>query len=300
MPEAAYVAPRLSRRRWWNPQARVRVSSLAPISALYLLFLLGPLSFFLVISFFRYSAMEMYVPVLTLDNYTRFLFDAYYQGVLLTTLRIGAVTTVICVLLGYGMALYLARYPTRWQGVLMFLIIAPLMSGVIVRTYAWILLLARGGPVNQALVWMGLVGAPVEILHTETAGVIALVHILLPYAVFPIYSAIAMQDRDLDRAAYTLGASRLRGFFEITLPLSRPGVIMGSVLVFTLATGAVVTPSLLGGKSVQTLGMTVYSLVVSTLNWPLAAAFASILVLAQFGLVLLYLGRSRDPAEAAQ
>ena len=294
-PFAQSVTPRL---RLGSRQARVRAATFAPITLLYVLFLVGPLSFFLVISFFKYSPMEMYVPVLTTENYTRFLFDSYYQNVLLTTLRIGAVTTVICLVLGYGLALFLARTRTRWQGVLMFLIIAPLMTGVIVRTYAWILLLAREGVVNQALRSTGFITQPLEILHTETAVIVALVHILLPYAVFPIYSAIAVQDRDLERAAFTLGAGRLRSFLEITLPLSRPGIIMGSVLVFTLATGAVVTPSLLGGKSVQTLGMTVYSLVVSTLNWPLAAAFASILVLAQFGIVLLYMGRSRDPAGA--
>lgn len=279
-------------------QGRLRIVALAPISLLYLLFLLLPLSFFLTISVFRYSPLEMYVPELTLANYTRFLFDGYYQRVLLTTLRIAAITTAICLLLGYPLALFLARYPTRWQGVLMFLVIAPLMSGVIVRTYAWILLLAREGAVNQGLQTIGLIAQPLVLLHTEFAVIVALVHILLPYAVFPIYSAIAVQDRDLERAAFTLGAGRLRSFLEVTLPLSRPGIIMGSVLVFTLTAGAVVTPALLGGKDVQTLGMTVYELVVSTLNWPLAAAFASILVVCQFALVLLYLGGSRDASSA--
>lgn len=284
------------RRR--SGETRLRAVALAPISLLYLLFLLLPLTFFLAISFFRYSPMEMYIPDFTLANYTRFLFDSYYERVLLTTLRIAAITTVICLLLGYPLALFLARYPTRWRGVLMFLVIAPLMSGVIVRTYAWIMLLAREGTVNQALQATGLTGGPLTLLHTEFAVIVALVHILLPYAVFPIYSAIAVQDRDLERAAFTLGASRLRGFFEVTLPLSRPGIAMGSVLVFTLTAGAVVTPALLGGKDVQTLGMTVYELVMSTLNWPLAAAFASILVLCQFALVLLYLGGSRDKSSA--
>jgi putative spermidine/putrescine transport system permease protein len=250
------------------------------------------------ISFFRYSPMEMYVADLTLANYTRFLFDSYYERVLLTTLRIAAITTVVCLLLGYPLALFLARYPSRWRGVLMFLVIAPLMSGVIVRTYAWILLLAREGVVNQALQSAHLTGGPLTLLHTEFAVIVALVHILLPYAVFPIYSSIAVQDRDLERAAFTMGAGRLRSFFEVTLPLSRPGIAMGCVLVFTLTAGAVVTPALLGGKDVQTLGMTVYELVMSTLNWPLAAAFASILIICQFALVLLYLGGSRDKSSA--
>jgi putative spermidine/putrescine transport system permease protein len=277
---------------------RLRAATLTPISLLYLLFLLGPLAFFLAISFFRYSPMEMYTADLSFANYTRFLFVAYDERVLLTTLRIAAITTVVCLILGYPLALFLARYPTRWRGVLMFLVIAPLMSGVIVRTYAWIVLFAREGTINQALKAAHLIGEPLVLLHTELAVIVALVHILLPYAVFPIYSSIAVQDRDLERAAFTMGAGRLRSFFEVTLPLSRPGIAMGSVLVFTLTAGAVVTPSLLGGKDVQTLGMTVYELVMSTLNWPLAAAFASILILCQFALVLLYLGGSRDASSA--
>ena len=129
---------------------------------------------------------------------------------------------------------------------------------------------AREGLINQFLMGIGLAQQPLQILNTEIAVVVALVHILLPYMVFPLFSsAVAVRIRDLRAAASTLGRGPARTFFEVTLPLSRPGILMGSVLVFTLAAGAVVTPTLLGGKNVQMMGQTIYELVVHTLNWPL-------------------------------
>jgi len=125
---------------------------------------------------------------------------------------------------------------------------------------------------------------------------IALVHILLPYMVFPLFSALAGQDPDLERAANTLGAGRARTFLEVTLPLSQPGILMGSALVFTLTAGAVVTPALMGGKDVRMLGQMIYELTMSTLNWPLASAVAFVLVACQLGILLLYFRSGRRAA----
>ena len=260
-----------------------------PIGILYVFFLLLPLGYFLILSVFKYSPLEMFIPGFTLENYNRFLGDGYYRNVLLTTFRIALTTTVCCLLAAYPLAYYLVHYPVRWRGVLLFLVIAPLMSGVIVRTYAWIVILGEYGAVNRGAQWLGLVDQPLGLLNTEFAVIVALVHILLPFMVFPIFSALAGQDPDLRRAAGTLGARPLRTFYEVTLPLSRPGILMGSVLVFTLSAGAVVTPSLMGGKDVQTIGMNIYELVTSTLNWPLASAFAVTLVLCQFMIIFLYI-----------
>jgi putative spermidine/putrescine transport system permease protein len=243
--------------------------------------------------------MELYLPRLTTANYRRFLLDSYYQGILLGTLRIAAVTTALALLLGYPLAYLLARHTSRWRGVLLFLVIAPLMSGVIVRTYGWIVLLGREGTVNTLLGALGLTAGPVQFLQTERAVVIALVHILLPYMVFPLFSSLAGQDLQLGQAAESLGAGRLRAFLEVTLPLSRTGIVIGCVLVFTLTAGAVVTPALLGGKNVQMLGTTIYELVLSTLNWPLAAAISSVLVLCQFAIVALYFRGARDASRHA-
>lgn len=267
----------------------------APITVLYLLFLLAPISFFLLMSVFRYSPMELYEPAVTGENFARLLGEDYYRAIIFRTLKIAGLTAIFSLLLGYPLAYFLARTRSVWRGVLMFLVIAPLMTGVIVRTYGWIVLLGAQGTVNTTLLWLGLVDRPVKILETELAVLIALVHILMPYMVFPLFSSLAGQDPNVEKAAATLGAGRWRTFFEVTLPLSRSGILMGSALVFTLTAGAVVTPALLGGKNVQMLGQTIYDLVLSTLNWPFASAVASILVLCQFSIIFLYFrgGRRR-------
>lgn len=268
---------------------------LAPITLLYLGVLLAPISFFLLMSVFKYSAFDLYIPTVTGANFWRLISDPYYQDILLRTLKIAALTAVISLLLGYPLAYFLARHTSRWRGVLIFLVIAPLMTGVIVRSYGWIVLLGSNGTVNKVLLFLHVTDHPIKILYTQWAVLIGIVHILMPYMVFPIFSALASQDPNLEKAANTLGASHSRAFFEVTLPLSRSGIYMGTALVFTLTAGAVVTPALLGGREVTMLGQTIYQLVLSTLNWPLASAAAMILVLCQFCLILLYFrgGRRR-------
>ncbi|SLN64798.1 ABC transporter permease [Oceanibacterium hippocampi] len=268
---------------------------LGPITILYVLFLLAPISFFLLMSLFKYDAFNMYAPVVTGENFARLLFDGYYQTIILRTLKIAFLTAFFSLVLGYPLAYFLARTKSAWRGVLMFLVIAPLMTGVIVRTYGWIVLLGREGAVNKVLMTLGFLSEPATILGTELAVLLALVHILMPYMVFPLFSSLASQDPDVERAASTLGAGRVRTFIEVTLPMSRSGIIMGAALVFTLTAGSVVTPALLGGKDVQMIGQQIYELVTSTLNWPLASATAFVLVFCQFSIIFLYFrgGRSR-------
>ena len=269
-------------------ERRVGAVLLSPMGALYLVFLLAPISFFLAMSVFKYDAFTLYKPEPTFENFLRLGADPYYRAIVLLTLKIAALTTLFSFILGYPLAYFLARTRSAWRGVLMFLVIAPLMTGVIVRTYGWIVVLGAEGLVNGFLLALGLIAKPLQILNTQTAVVVALVHILMPYMVFPLFSALTAQDPNVERAASTLGAGKARIFFEVTLPLSRSGILMGSVLVFTLSAGAVVTPALLGGKDVQMLGQTIYDLVLHTLNWPLASAVASILVVLQFSIILLY------------
>jgi ABC-type spermidine/putrescine transport system permease subunit I len=228
-----------------------------------------------------------------LANFGRIVLDPYYRGIILLTLKIAALTTVFTLLVGYPVAYVLARGRSALRGVLMFLVVAPLMTGEIVRTYGWIVVLGSEGLVNRFLLTVGIIHDPLKLLNTQFAVVVALVHILLPFMVFPLISALASQDPDLVRAADTLGAGRVRAFVEITLPLSRSGIMIGSLLVFTLSAGAVVTPSLLGGKNVQMLGQTIYDLVLHTLNWPLASACASILLALQLCFVTIQIRANR-------
>jgi putative spermidine/putrescine transport system permease protein len=166
------------------------------------------------------------------------------------------------------------------------------MLGVIVRTYGWIVLLGQNGLVNRTLEALGLLSTRVSLLGTEPTVIVALVHFMMPYMVFPIFSALVGQDPQLVPAASTLGARPLRAFWEVTLPLSRPGLVMGAALVFTLTAGAVVTPALLGGRNVAMIGQTIYELVLTTFNWPLGAAAAALLVACQLGILFLYFGRA--------
>jgi ABC-type spermidine/putrescine transport system permease subunit I len=265
----------------------------APITLLYAAFLILPLGFFLVVGVFKYDAFALYIPRLTGENFQRLVSDPYYRAIIALTMKLAALTTLFSLLVGYPMAYFLSRTQTAWRGVLMFLIVAPLTTGVIVRTYGWIVLFGAEGMINSMLLWTGLVQQPLQILNTQAAVVVALVHILLPYMIFPLFSSLAGQDPGLERAASTLGAGKARIFFEVTLPLSKPGIFMGAVLVFTLSAGAVVTPALLGGKNDQMMGQSIYDLVLHTLNWPLGSALASILVLLQFAIVFLYFRSDR-------
>lgn len=266
---------------------------LAPIAALYLCFLVAPVSYFLAVSLFKYSPQQLYIPTITGENYGRLFLDGYYRSIILNTFRIAATVTAITLVLGYAIAYFLTRVANAWRGILMFLVIAPLMTGVIVRTYGWIVLLGGEGLVNAALIKLGLASEPLQLLNREATVIVALIHIMLPYMVFPIFSSLASQDPHLTPAASTLGARPLRCFLEISLPLSRSGVVMGSVLVFTLTAGSVVTPQLLGGRDVTMMGQTIYQLILSTFNWPLGAAVAAILVACQFFVIALYFKKTR-------
>jgi putative spermidine/putrescine transport system permease protein len=266
---------------------------LAPITLLYLFGLLVPISYFLAVSFLRYSPAELYTLTPTLENYARLLSDAYNLGVIVETFRVAAIVTVVTLVLGYALAYFLSRAAPAWRGLFIFLVIAPLMTGVIVRTYGWIVLLGMDGLVNRALMALGVVARPLQLLNSEPTVIVALVHLMLPFMVFPIFSALVGQDPHLVPAASTLGARPLRAFLEVTLPISRSGVVMGSALVFTITAGAVVTPALLGGREVMMMGQMIYQLVLSTFNWPLGAAFAFVLVLCQLVVIALYFRRTR-------
>jgi putative spermidine/putrescine transport system permease protein len=266
---------------------------LAPVSVLYVAFLIAPIGYFLAVSLLKYSPEQLYLAQVTTENYERLLLDSYYRQIIYDTFRISAIVTLITLIFGYALAYFLSRLKTAWRGLLMFLIIAPLMTGVIVRTYGWIVLLGNDGLVNQILVNLGIVAQPIVFLNTEPTVIVALIHIMLPYMVFPIFSSLASQDPHLVPAASTLGARSVRAFFEVTLPLSRSGVVMGAALVFTLTAGSIVTPELLGGRNVTMMGQTIYQLILSTFNWPLGAAVAAVLVFCQFTVISLYFRKTR-------
>jgi putative spermidine/putrescine transport system permease protein len=216
----------------------------------------------------------------TIDHYRHFFSISLYSHVLLTTLRISAVTTAVAVLLAYPVALVMSRSTPAIRRVITMIVIAPLIVSVVVRTYGWELILGNGptGILNWLLLGTGLAKAPVRLLYTETAVVVGSLHVFFPLMVLPLASAIGKIDPRLEDAARTLGSGAWRSFRKITLPLSLPGLAVGCGLVFSLTAGSFVTPAILGGTGAQMLGMLVDQQILVVYDWPFGATVASVLV----------------------
>lgn len=225
----------------------------------------------------------------TTRHYERLVGDAFHFEVLATTLKLGLYTTVAALLVGYPLAHLMARMRSRLGHVLLLVaVLAPLLTGVVVRTYAWMTLLSDRGVVNSILTDLGLIGAPLPLMYNELGIVVALVHIYVPFMVLTLVGVIGRIDERLEEAARSLGASRLRAFAEVTLPLSLPGILAGSLLVFALSISAYVTPILMGGFQVMTLPILIYQQVSASFNLSFAAALGLILLSVSIVLVIGY------------
>lgn len=213
-----------------------------------------------------------------------------YRRVFVNTLFVALLVTVLTVLLAYPVAHVLSRLRGIWFLLTLYGVLFPLWISVLVRTFSWMLLLERNGPVNRALQQLGLADQPLKLLFNDTGVVIGMVHVLLPYAVLPIYAAVSRIDRRLLQASDGLGASPLSTFRHVYLPLSLPGLVGGAGFVFLLALGFFITPALLGGANAITLSMLIASFISDRLAWPLAAA-ASLTLLAAVLLLLAFVAR---------
>jgi putative spermidine/putrescine transport system permease protein len=189
---------------------------------------------------------------------------------------------------GYPVAYAIARAPAAWRGPLRLLLLAPLLVSVVVRTYGWVILLAGNGPLNAALLASGLIQEPLKLLFNETGVTIGLLHVFLPTLVLATVGVIEGIDRATEEAAASLGSPPWRTFLEVTLPLSLPGVVAGSMLVFSLTIAAYVTPALLGGPSLLLLPTLIYQQVIVVLDWSFGAATATILLLASLLVLMVY------------
>lgn len=196
----------------------------------------------------------------TLGNYARILLDEYHWSVTAVTFRLGILTTLICLLVGYPLAWYLVRIVKwrAWRRICVILLILPLFTSNIVRSFGWMVLLGRNGLVNESLEAVGLIERPIRFLGTEAGILIGLVYILLPFVVLTIGNALARVDRSVEQASADLGASPAATFWHVTFPLSIPGVVSGAIMVFALAVSAYVTPALLSGGRVTVLAILVF------------------------------------------
>ena len=213
----------------------------------------------------------------TLAHFARFLGDPYYLGILWRTVRLSLVITGICAAMGFPLAYIMARAGPRLRLWLIVMVVLPLMTSVVVRTFGWMVLLARSGLVPELLRDLGLAGRSFALMHTETAIVLGMVQVLLPFMTLSILGVISRIDPRLEEAARTMGCSFLGAVRHVVLPLALPGIVAGSLLAFTLSASSFVTPSLLGGPRIQVLAASVYNAVTQTLDWPFAAAQAVIL-----------------------
>ncbi len=266
--------------------------------ALYLaVFLVVPFINIIVLSFYTYSPTRIFVPELTGANYLA-LIDGTFLTVLLRTLRLGLVCTAICALLGYPLAYVLARAERRVAMVGLFLLVTPLMVSAVIRTFGWLVILGRRGLINSALTAIGLDRVP--LLYSETAVVIGLVNVFLPFMVLPLMASIERINPALEEAARNLGAGWFAMFRRVILPLSRPGLISGCLLVYSAAISAFVIPVLMGGARVRVVGRLIYDQLLISYQWPSASAIATLLVIATTSLSFMALAITRRTSRQEQ
>jgi putative spermidine/putrescine transport system permease protein len=261
----------------------------APASLFFLLFFVLPFGVMALLSVLTGNPLQRADVTLTLRNYARIADDTLYLESLVSTLKIGAITTLTALLLGYPLAHWLARIHSRLgHALLLMAVIAPMLTGIVVRTFAWIAILSDRGVINSSLAGLGLTAAPLHLMYNEFGTIVALVHIYVPFMVLTLAGVIGAIDERLEDAARNLGASPMRAFVEVTLPLSLPGILAGSLLVFALAISAYVTPYLMGGQQVLTLPMLIYQQVAATFNAAFAGALGVLLLVVSVVLVIAY------------
>jgi putrescine transport system permease protein len=234
------------------------------------------------------AGLKAFLAELSFDNYGQLIADRLYLFSYLRSLEIAAVSTILLLVLGYPVAYGMARVARRWQGLLLVLVILPFWTSFLIRIYAWINILQHDGLLNQLLIALHIVDAPVTWLATDTAIYIGIVYSYFPFMVLPLYAALEKMDESLLEAAADLGCPRWKTFWLVTLPLSRPGVVAGALLCFIPIVGEFVAPDLLGGSSRQMIGQTLWTEFFSDRDWPSASSVAVVLLLLLVVPIVIY------------
>ena len=287
---------------------RLSLGRLLVLAAPYLylaIFFLAPFALIVKISLSKQAlAIPPYTPVfewmdgprawlakaadLGFDAWRGLVADSIYVEAVATSLAIAAVSTLGAFLIGFPMALAIARSPARWRPILLMLAIAPFWTSFLIRVYAWIMILKDEGLLNHALMALGLISQPLELFATRGAVVLGIVYSYLPFMILPLYAALEKQDAALREAAADLGATPWRVFASVTLPLARPGLVAGALLVFIPAVGEFVIPDLLGGSATLMIGRQLWNEFFANRDWPTAAAVAIALLALILGPLTLY------------
>ncbi|MCD2172500.1 ABC transporter permease [Rhizobium sp. C4] len=285
-----------------NPLASKKRASLlliAPAALLIFFFLVLPYLTIVVMSFRVPGDGTPYAPGFTTGNYLHFFSDSFFLQQTFNTLMIGAICTLVCLVLGFPVAWQLARGNSRLRGIAYGIVLSPLLVGIVIRSYGWTIILGNNGMINRTLISMGLVDRPVGLMYNTLGIVIALSHVFLPFMILPVMAAIQGIDPSLESAARSLGASRATIFRRIILPLSMPGIQAGCILTFVLSLSAYVTPALIGGSKVKTMAVTVVDTLVDTFQWPFGSALALMLAVTGAVIVVIFARMTRMKWKAA-
>lgn len=274
---------------------RLRAIFLAPSAAITVLLFLVPLSIIVAYSFQTRGVYGGVAGPWTLENYGRLL-DPLYGTILWRSVVMSVISTVLCLVLAFPLALFIARASQRWKGIFLYLVILPFWTSFLVRTYAWMFLLRDTGLINSILLSMNIIREPLPLLYNESAVVVGLVYGYLPFAVLPLFSNLDRLDRNLLEAAADLGARPMDTFRHIVLPLCAPGLRAASVLVFIPCLGAYLTPDLLGGGKSMMIGNLIQNQFTTARDWPFGSALSLVLMALVMVLLVALLRRDGEAA----
>lgn len=251
--------------------------------------LLGaPMAMTFLLSLHSYDFNTGIQPDWTLANYVEVLGDSYFQKIFGRTFGLALLVTVICVLIGVPEAYVLSRLSSRWRSVFLLVVLGPLLISVVVRTLGWALFFGGNGVLTMIAQALGFGDEPVSLMFTFTGMTIALVHVLVPFMVISVWASLQKIDPQSEDAGLSLGASKMTVLRRITLPQAMPGILSGSIIVFALTASAFATPAIIGGRRMKVVATAAYDEYLSTLNWPLGATIAILLLLANIGIIVSY------------
>ena len=249
-----------------------------PACLLVLALLIGPMILMFRISLAQYSATQLMTQTFSIDNYVLAATDPYYQQVILLTLGVALLCTVLTLVIAYPAAYWVGRLQSRWKSLVIIATLFPLLVGNVVRSAGWMALFERDGLINVTLTRIGIIREPLELMYTPKAVVFGIIAVVLPYMILTIAAVIESIPRDLEDAAASLGASGIKTFWRVILPLSMPGVAAGSILVFVLCMNTYATAVLLGGPRFKMMAPAIFDQYVRGNNWPMGATLAFVLL----------------------
>lgn len=271
---------------------------LSPAALWLLLFTLIPIGVAVYYSFLTRGSWGTIVYEFTFDSYRQVL-DPLFLEIFARSFKLATLTVAACLVGGYAVAYWIALYGGRHKNLLLFLVILPFWTSPLVRVYSWMIILSDHGLVNTFLGNTGLIGSPVPLLHNETAVLIGLIYTYIPFMILPLYASLERLDRSVLEAASDLGATATERFFKITLPLTKGGMLAGSVLVFAPAIGEFIIPELLGGAKGMMIGKFISLKFLGLRHWPLGSAYSLLLLTMVLLLLFLYM-RAGGGKEAFQ